>query len=475
MELVRCVADIDFEDPDLVLDIVAWSALWSLMRRPWWKRIWVLQEAFLAKKAMVNCGQIGINIECFIHLQRIKVQYRRRIEPRLRPVQCVPAAPFSLFLSDWDECRILFSNGGIWLSRLLGLTGGFESTLKRDKIFALLGMSTALDRQMIQVDYKGEGNLPDVLLNIRLAVYFLMRDQQHNCLHHLQVNQESKSLDLPSWVPDYTINDPIGHFMFPKTERCTAYSAAADNSAWAGLSRVPLAPGVKPELSLVTPRFETDLLGAALILPGLTIDVVSISYPTPTVAYYQDADLGETGGFDLEEDERIKSHRRNVIMEAFKGWERLALEPLNDGMNPYKSKSAGGRYEAFWRTLIADRESNWEGPPTAESDFGGRFEAWKRGSPDEAYIRPYSDAAILRCLDRSFFITKKGYLGLGPVRAIAGDVVCVLRGGNVPFVLRQSNDQASYSLIGEAYVHGIMDGSFVREASPEDLKEIWIR
>jgi hypothetical protein len=50
----------------------------------------------------------------------------------------------------------------------------------------------------------------------------------------------------------------------------------------------------------------------------------------------------------------------------------------------------------------------------------------------------------------------------------------VLRGGNVPFVLRKS-DERSYNLIGEAYVHGIMDGSVVREGQPEDLKEIWIR
>jgi hypothetical protein len=57
---------------------------------------------------------------------------------------------------------------------------------------------------------------------------------------------------------------------------------------------------------------------------------------------------------------------------------------------------------------------------------------------------------------------------------IAGDVVSVLRGGNVPFVLRQRHE-VSYGLVGEAYVHGIMDGSFVRDAQPEDLKEIWIR
>jgi hypothetical protein len=162
-----------------------------------------------------------------------------------------------------------------------------------------------------------------------------------------------------------------------------------------------------------------------------------------------------------------------LTIDICKVWEQLALDLFKEDADPYKN-SPGGRYEAFWRTLIADRESNWEGPPTAERDFGGRFDAWKRGSADEAYVRPYSDAAILRCMQRSFFITEKGYLGLGPSHAHAGDVVCVLKGGNVPFVLRQTHE-ACYGLIGESYVHGIMDGSYVRKARPEDLQEIWIR
>lgn len=80
------------------------------------------------------------------------------------------------------------------------------------------------------------------------------------------------------------------------------------------------------------------------------------------------------------------------------------MELFKGDADPSES-SPGGRYEAFWRTLIADRECNWKGPPTAERDFGGRFRAWKQGSADEAYVHPYSDAIILRCLERSFFIT----------------------------------------------------------------------
>ena len=53
--------------------------------------------------------------------------------------------------------------------------------------------------------------------------------------------------------------------------------------------------------------------------------------------------------------------------------------------------------------------------------------------------------------------TKKGYIGLGPASAEEGDVVAVLLGCEVPFMLRKEED-GQYRLIGEAYIHGIMFG-----------------
>lgn len=48
-----------------------------------------------------------------------------------------------------------------------------------------------------------------------------------------------------------------------------------------------------------------------------------------------------------------------------------------------------------------------------------------------------------------FFATDKGYLGRGPVGMKEGDVVCLLFGGRVPFVLREDED-GYYRLVGES-------------------------
>jgi hypothetical protein len=78
--------------------------------------------------------------------------------------------------------------------------------------------------------------------------------------------------------------------------------------------------------------------------------------------------------------------------------------------------------------------------------------------------------------NRRLFRTTKGYYGVGHNTLEVGDVCCVFRGANVPFVLRQAshNEQNlhmsnQYRLVGESYIQGIMKGevlAMLNEESP---------
>jgi len=57
---------------------------------------------------------------------------------------------------------------------------------------------------------------------------------------------------------------------------------------------------------------------------------------------------------------------------------------------------------------------------------------------------------------RKMIFTQKGYLGLAPPETMEDDIVCVLLGGNMPFILRPEGSY--HTFIGECYVHEIMDG-----------------
>ena len=71
------------------------------------------------------------------------------------------------------------------------------------------------------------------------------------------------------------------------------------------------------------------------------------------------------------------------------------------------------------------------------------------------------------CRNRRFFKTSTGSIGLGPRCTQTSDTVLILAGSAVPFIARRlcgSNDDLRFYLLGEAYVHGIMNGEAVKAA-----------
>jgi hypothetical protein len=65
-------------------------------------------------------------------------------------------------------------------------------------------------------------------------------------------------------------------------------------------------------------------------------------------------------------------------------------------------------------------------------------------------------------------VSRKGYLGLIPFETERDDLVCVLLGGEMPFILRPEGSY--YTLVGECYVHGIMDEEVLEAAQDESIQ-----
>jgi hypothetical protein len=69
---------------------------------------------------------------------------------------------------------------------------------------------------------------------------------------------------------------------------------------------------------------------------------------------------------------------------------------------------------------------------------------------------------------RRFVITQKGYFALVPRGTQQGDTIVVFEGACVPFVVRNTQSgNGGFELLGEAYVHGIMQGEVM---SAPDIK-----
>jgi len=153
--------------------------------------------------------------------------------------------------------------------------------------------------------------------------------------------------------------------------------------------------------------------------------------------------------------------------------------------------------DAFWRTLIADRTPESFPAPPHYVNFHRIFEEslsmdapwpprpeklenykklvdpnYRPGSkslgaayPTLAALLAYSTQFVTACHGRSFSTMKSGRIGLVPPRSCVGDLVCIIPSLQTPFLLRRHpTEQGVYLLVGECYVHGMMNGEMITRA-----------
>ena len=75
------------------------------------------------------------------------------------------------------------------------------------------------------------------------------------------------------------------------------------------------------------------------------------------------------------------------------------------------------------------------------------------------------------CLRRRILVTKDGSLGLRPQVMEPGDAVANLFGFSNPVVLRPLQATDHYLVCGEAYVHGLIDGTWTDAQFAEGRKD----
>lgn len=74
--------------------------------------------------------------------------------------------------------------------------------------------------------------------------------------------------------------------------------------------------------------------------------------------------------------------------------------------------------------------------------------------------------AVNRCRDRRLAWTVDGRLALVPVIAVVGDTCCIVKGMDVPVLVRHT-PRDTYKLVGEAYIHGVMEGELMEATTTE--------
>ncbi|KAH8595442.1 heterokaryon incompatibility protein-domain-containing protein, partial [Bisporella sp. PMI_857] len=128
------------------------DGLQSLLRRNWFKRVWVIQETGNARAADIVCGSKSVSASIFALMP-----FLLKITPDLHCQSVIDIMPGSLRDSSWwAKKRDLYT--------MLSKFRNSEATDPRDKIYALLGISSdTCNTDLLKADY-GK-NIQDVIFN----------------------------------------------------------------------------------------------------------------------------------------------------------------------------------------------------------------------------------------------------------------------------------------------------------------------
>ncbi|OTA22826.1 hypothetical protein BTJ68_14829 [Hortaea werneckii EXF-2000] len=438
-----------------------WKALAAILQRPWFWRTWVVQEVVLNPNVELVLGAAAMfwdELESvvallegpapsiwqpdqvisaselpFARINRIRIRHRRLLDARRDSASTSPADPPSLQPEqsqsdeDIDHPDIL---------ELLLMSRGLGATDPRDKIYALLGLS----KHDIEPDYSQSPE--SIFIDFALQTLGVAtnkfakleaidgepplasdRDFRRAILLLSCAGRQNQSLSLPSWVPDWTTTLASRPLIFGLND--SRYSAGGNR------------------LGVFDWKYETGLH-----LSGILLDTVQVA-----------------GSVRLDFDPQQSAANNNatdyhaLIAHWWQEAHQLSRERIDTspGSTPYTDA-----FERMRRRLYLCRHGYYIGGSSQHMQH-------RRGSLlDDSEGNPSTPNTTHSAMQtftlgptrgRVMFVTSTGFLGLAPHGAREGDLVFVVRGIDVPLVLRTNgDDDGSYELIGESYVQGVMEG-----------------
>jgi len=414
-----------------------WRAFRVLLSRPWFSRLWVMQEVFLAKDVYLLCGTGVTWLEPLLtlchHIERLGLTTILR-GPH---ASCQAGLEFVYWFNTTKQ--LLVHNSYLTLYVFISLSRNKIAKEPVDHIYGMLGMVNPALCHEVRIDYSPQSKEQYWGAFINFAKSYVRIENNAEIFHMLSLAaSEVNKPNLPSWVPNFNSRNEIASEFIVSNYR-------------AGIS------------DLEKRDFRVNLIEGTnhLELSGFRLDdvcqVVASGVKTGP----------NSKVFDSHE-ETVKSGTGVAQWE----WKCLALSQKVYNCPPHEIPFAhkctmvaeshppgclypigkefceNYEYARCLYNLIIDPLSSDQGPGVRLKDLEDKS-LFKRGAR-------YLEAASYWA-GHPFFVTSKGRIGLGPARIQPGDVICVLYSGGPLYVLRYESESKVATLIGDAYVYGCMD------------------
>ncbi|KAH8730513.1 heterokaryon incompatibility protein-domain-containing protein [Phaeosphaeriaceae sp. PMI808] len=479
------------KDPEFVAKC---SSVSKLLFRPWWTRVWTLQEFVLPKEAKLYCGMRSISrgkfksaIYSIFSCSTISNDFEHTLVPR-------KAFDGAFNRRRIHQLQTQANSKGISLIAIMAYLGNHLATDSRDRIFSVLGLVTHSDRQLVgPPEYTSSTQLQFAKL-VR-SFWSAYKDLDIICFVHL-FSRYSGPVDpgleeaTPWWAPDWrtvidfaspvplmasqSASEHIGNF---RPIRSMAWKAKYD------------APG-----SLLRRKADVEFSQnlKELWCNGVILDTIH--------------GLGGLDNRELRCQSFVCAEESHVILQS----------SVQQTRSPRATMLPMDWLEVIARSLVLDRQDKYlcyQCPQHYITDFVSLCHACIAEDPVDwsfstwfehnrslilghqtleevvldvpidltsapPLIRPQSyplnrrndtdsdsmDAFLSRFHDtvrkkaRRLMVTNEGLVGVSPCRARPGDVTAILFGCSIPLILRRRGEREAWQVIGEAYVHGFMNG-----------------
>ncbi|KAI6355492.1 hypothetical protein MCOR31_011188 [Pyricularia oryzae] len=334
----------------------------------------------------------------------------------------------------------------------------FHATDQRDKVYGILGLVKQPAREAaLSTAVNPDYSHADAVETYREAARFLI---ETNCSmavltrSGLRPRQSSHFQGAPSWVPDWTdtVNREIPTFL------SWVHYSNRSQSARLGYPHHYNAACGRPA------RMHRSEDAMVLRVDGMRVDTVSrVVRLCEGISTRQQFD---------------SSFERSIARVCTAALTLLDLNHVSDWVEEFVRATTAEQHGLggiAWEEIVQDGLAYLHALLSSPDTQGlywmhlQLMQGLQQMSNGGGLADRYKAFAANYCFRRSFILTSTGRMGIGPETTDSGDVVSVILGGGVPYILRGSKDGKTFAVVGESYINGYMDGTAVLDVATQIL------
>ncbi|GIZ38657.1 hypothetical protein CKM354_000206700 [Cercospora kikuchii] len=422
----------------------------------WFKRLWILQEAALAKTALAFYGEQSVTLTDAIIVARALVKVERHsgsFEINRDALSRGISRCKTLYnLRVWHACKLDLAHeggcrkglcyDGLPMTYLLEVTHSHANSEMRDKVYAVLGLAHASVSRELRPNY----DLPLQIVYIQATRTAFSQDKSYEIMRWARTcgnrpDSWYRDNNWPTWLPLW--QDAYDRLKNPSGLPWWTFRAARNDA---------------PKF------FETDLTDPILRCQGVFLNAVD-----------QVSEILLEG--TAEEDGDLAIKKLAIAIQYALPRARTALG-IHSGQAPLMALAAtlaaGALQPGAESHLLVEAEDDLAGTANRLAEMTSvSLTRNAEGTGAGQSVKYLYHFKFHSCFCKIFF-TREGYMGLGSQHLQIGDLLFLPLGNSVPWILRKEDKH--YLFMGVCYVHGIMHGELSDQINQDDTpyRSQWI-